>query len=272
MTLKNSTGIVLSSAIMGEADIRATILCRDEGKKTFVLKGLKKSLKRPQSASEPGTVTKLIYNDNRNKELITAREFSVLKYFHGIRADFNKIAVSALLLELTEKTTGFNHKENKLFELLAAGLTALETTKQPLHLAVFFIIHMIRLHGILPQTQRCSSCGAAEFTHFMLDEHELKLTCSNCVRKKEKLLSQNALDFLSAARAVKFSELELRSICCDEDMRALLFCLSRFLENYFSIKLHSNNLLLNTIENMASQTESSFTGQKAQTETGLISV
>ena len=241
MTQKNVTGIVLSSKVFGEADIRAIILCREEGKKTFIFKGLKKSIKRPQSAAEPGTVTKLIYNENKNKELITAREFSVIKYYHKIRTDLGKITVSAFLLELTEKTTGFDHKENKVFELLVGALSALEETEQPVCLAVFFTIHLMRLHGILPPTIKCNSCGKTDFTQFTLDERELKLLCKNCAHTKDNLLGSDELAFLSTARSTKFSEMALS--LNDAGTVKLLASLSNFIEHYFGILLRSKDLI-----------------------------
>ena len=241
MSLKKTTGIVLSSSIIGEADVKANFLCRDEGKKSFIFKGLKKSSRRPQNAAEPGTVIGIIYNEHSGKEIVTARDFSVIKYFAGIRADFQKIICSSFLLELVERTTGFGSTENSVFNFLANALSSIEKTDRPLDLAVFFVIRLMKIHGIFAPAKRCKICGSENFDEFVFDTLDMGLICRKCSPANPNLLGREALDFVSESLTVKFTE--LRSYT-PYSRHGLLLQFSLFLEQYFNIKIHSRKLLL----------------------------
>ena len=244
MSLKKTTGIVLSSSIIGEADVKANFLCRDEGKKSFIFKGLKKSSRRPKSAAEPGTVIEIVYNEHSGRDLVTARDFFVIKYFDGITADFPKIICTSFLLELVERTTGFGNKENFIFDFLANALTSMEKTDRPLDLAVFFMIRLMNIHGILALAKRCKICGSEDFNRFVFDTIDMGLICQKCSPANPNLLDKETLNFISESLSAKF--IELRSYTADIKY-GLLVNLSLFLEQYFNIRIHSKKLLLDVI-------------------------
>ena len=241
MSLKKTTGIVLSSSVIGESDVKANFLCRDEGKKSFIFKGLKKSSKRPQSAAEPGTVIGIVYNEHSGKEIVTARDFFVIKYFAGIRVDFPKIICSSFLLELVERSTGFGSAENSVFDFLANALTSMEKTDRPLDLAVFFMIRLMKIHGIFAFGKRCKICASEDFNKFVFDILDLGLICKKCSPNSPNLIGREALDFISESLSVKFTE--LRNYTPDSRY-GLLLNLSLFLEQYFAIKIQSKKMLL----------------------------
>jgi DNA repair protein RecO (recombination protein O) len=242
MSLTTSTGIVLSSSLMGEADVRATVFTKESGKKSFLFKGLKKSTKRPQSASEPGTVINIIYNETENRELVVAREFSVIRYFHPIHNDLERIMHCAYILELTERTRGFNGDGRQIFDLLAGGLMALSGTSCPLNLSVFFTVHLIRLHGIMPEVTRCRRCGSAVFSRFSFDPSDLGIVCENCAGSRLRLLDLRVRDRIKEFLNSKFSAID-HSSYPEEISLDLLFHLSMFMEQYFSIAIKSREFV-----------------------------
>lgn len=174
MSLKTFTGIVLSSAAAGEADISAVVFCLGEGKRTFIFPGLKKSKRRALTAGQPGTVVSIISRERGAGEVMTAGEFSLIKYFHETRKDLDKIACAAFLLELTERTTAFAQRDDRIFKLLSSALAALETASGSTALAAFYTVHLMRLHGILTASEE--TCGrfirCALNTRFSQFSHE----------------------------------------------------------------------------------------------------
>jgi len=241
MSLKKTTGILLSSDIMGEADVKANFLCRDEGKKSFIFRGLKKSCRRPQSAAEPGAVVEIVYNEHSGREIVTARDFFVVKYFAGIRADFTKIICSSFLFELVERTTGFGSREHYVFDFLANALSSMEKTNRPLDLAVFFMIRLMKVHGIFAPAKRCKICGSEDFNGFVFDTFDMGVICKKCSPGNPNLLGREALEFVSESLSVKFTELRGYA---SGSRHGLLLQFSLFLEQYFSVKIHSRKLLL----------------------------
>ncbi|MDR3237827.1 MAG: DNA repair protein RecO, partial [Spirochaetia bacterium] len=159
-------------------------------------------------------------------------------------SDFAKITCSAFLLELVEQTTGFGNKENPVFDLLAGALFSMEKTDRPLGLAVFFIIHLLRLHGIFDLTLRCKVCGANDFSAFAFDTHDMGVVCGNCSGADKDMLGKDALDFVSASLNTKFSGIAQHKYSA-ASLRGLLFSMSLFLERYFSMKIRSKELILN---------------------------
>jgi DNA repair protein RecO (recombination protein O) len=243
MSLTSSTGIVLSASVMGEADVRVTVFTRESGKKGFIFKGLKKSSKRPQSASEPGTVINIIYNERENRDLIVAREFSVIRYFHPIRENLDRIMHCSYILELTERTSGFSGDGSQMFDLLAGGLLALSGTSYPVNLSVFFTVHLIRLNGIMPEVTRCSRCGSSVFSRFSFNPADLGIVCENCAGSGRRMLDIRVRDMITEFLNNKFSAID-HAAYPEEISLDLLFHLSMFMEQYFSIEMKSRDFVI----------------------------
>ena len=154
MEIQKSTGIVLSSKTFGESDYLVKIYTREYGKRNFVFKGLKKSKKRSPLITEPGTIAKLVYYFHEDKALHTVNEFEVSGHSNQVRDDLKKILLLYFLVETTEKTCGFNDCNQSIFNLLVAGLDTLNDTPHIEHLSVFYLIHLLKLNGILPNFSR----------------------------------------------------------------------------------------------------------------------
>ena len=138
MEIQKATGIVLSSRTINESDILCNILTREFGKRKFIFKGLKKSRKRPNNVSEPGTVSSILYYFKENKEIHTINEFTIIEQYLNIRNNLTSIYNLYFLVESVDKTTGFNADEEYIFNLLSSGIEALAHTDRPYHLSAFF--------------------------------------------------------------------------------------------------------------------------------------
>ena len=137
MEILKTDGIVLNSKVIGDADIFCKILTKDFGKKKFIFKGLKKSRKREKAATEPGTHISLIYYYRENKEINIVNEFNIQNQYSEIRDDLQKIFHLYYLLEIVEKTTGFEDVNKTFFELLKAGIDTLSKTEYNINLTIF---------------------------------------------------------------------------------------------------------------------------------------
>ena len=131
MEIQKSTGIILSSRLFREADILSNILTKEYGKRKFIFKGLNKSKKRAQSAKEPGTILRIVYYFNESRDSYIVNEFDVKKYYFNIRENLEKIYNQYFILEVVEKTTGYNDTMQNVFNLLIAGIDTLSKTDYP---------------------------------------------------------------------------------------------------------------------------------------------
>jgi DNA repair protein RecO len=108
MEIQKSTGVVLSTGLMGEADRSSRIFTKEYGKRGFIFKGLKKSRTRPQTVTEPGTIVNVVYYYSEKRDLYIVNEFSIFKHYSEIRKDLAKIYTLFFILEITEKTTALS--------------------------------------------------------------------------------------------------------------------------------------------------------------------
>lgn len=242
MKIQKTTGIVLSSRGLGEADVVATILTRDFGKARFIFKGLKKSRKRPLSAADPGTLLHLVYYARENREYAVVNELEVRRQVSEARENLEKLYHLLFMLEATDRTTAVDNVDTVAFDLLAAGLEALAGAPRPCVVSAFYTLHLLRFHGILPTFGACRDCGATDFNGFSFDIVDLRLLCDRC-RRAAVTLPRAMRDFLTLSLGTKFRQIDF-SPYGDAEVLHLLFYLSLFMENYFHIELKTKEFIL----------------------------
>jgi DNA repair protein RecO (recombination protein O) len=245
MEIQKTTGIVLSSKKTGESDYICPIFTRDFGKRDFVFKGLQKSRKRPQIVSESGTTVNIIYYYHESRNSFIVNDFQILKDTNDLRSDLKKIYLLYYLVNLIEKTTGYNDKNIPVYSLLAAGIDQISKEEHHGHLSVFFALHLMKLHGILPDFFRCKTCGGAE-SDFYLDTFDFHPVCSTCresVRSKTIFLNRMIKKFIHESLSNKFTSIN-HSYYPSDNITNFLFSLTLFIENYYHIEIKSKDMLI----------------------------
>jgi DNA repair protein RecO (recombination protein O) len=245
MEIQKATGIVLYSRRLGEADVTARIFTREFGKRTFIFKGLKKSKTRPLSAAEPGTVLDLVYYFHENREYQVVNELRVSSRREHVHDDLARIYNLCYMLELIDSTTGSADPALPLYNLLAAALDALSSSPHTVSLSVFFTLHLMRMHGILPDLATCAACGRRDYERFALDFRHFHVVCESCApqhTRGRRLLSASLRDYLTRAPSTRFGEMPHDALPEDE-LIDLLFFLALSVENYFRIELKSKGML-----------------------------
>ncbi len=253
MEIQKTTGIVLSSRAYGEGDILSIILTREYGKRKFIFKGLKKSRRRPQSGAESGAFVSLIYYYHEGRDASIVNDFQVKKHYRDIRNNLEKIYHLAFMLESVEKTIGFNDDSSPLFDLLAAGIETLSRTERPVHFTAFFLVHLLRLNGLLSDISHCKICGSTP-DRYILDAADLNPVCSNCASSRDNTgfsgapagnvhLDRGVTDFLVQSQRQKFSAMELDRYN-SRGILDLIFFIALFLEGYFHCTLKSKEFIL----------------------------
>ena len=246
MNFRKDTAIVLSSSVIGEADVIITVLTKDFGKRKFVIKGLKKSVRRSKTASQCGTVLSIDYNYYENKDYQTVREFSILHSFPNIHNDYKKIIAMCFICEVCEKTTAYNETNLKIFELIAAALKTLDDSSNSINyisISCFFIIHALKIHGILTEIYNCRKCNKKIIDNFTFDIRDLNIICLDCSLSKSHLIPYQAIEFINDSLTVKYADISLERFS-DKILIDLLFYLCLFTEHYFGVGLNSKRLLL----------------------------
>jgi DNA repair protein RecO len=249
MEIQKSTGLVLSSRQTGEADFFCTMYTKEFGKRDFVFKGLQKSRKRSQIISEPGTTANLVYYFHDNKISYIVNEYNVIKHNINIRNNLKTIYLLYYVLALIEKTTGYNDKNKSVFELAAAGIDNIAGTGFPEHFSVFFALHLLKLHGILPDFSRCKICDKTGYHGFIIDTMDFHPVCSKCVgaiKTKTISLDKTAKEFIFQSLKKKFASID-HSLYPSNYILDLLFAITLFIENYYHVEIKPKQLLINEL-------------------------
>lgn len=249
MKILKSTGIALSSQVYGESDIACNFYTSDFGKRKFVFKGLKKSGKRSRAATEPGAVASIIYYYRDDRDSFIVNQCDIEKYYSSISENLEKIFYLYFILESVEKTCGYNIADSAIYTLLLAGLDALSKTARPAHLSLFFLLHLLRNHGVLPDVDSCKSCGVQDFQQFLLDTVDLKPVCIPCARRhstdsvrRMPALPGRMRDCIVLFLDRKFASIDLDDYTEDEVLD-VLFNLSLFIEDYFHAELKTKSFI-----------------------------
>ncbi len=247
MEIQKATGVVLSSRPTGEADYITQIYTKEYGKRDFIFKGLRKSKKRSLTISEPGTIAKLVYYFHEDKNLHTVNEFQIYRHNADIRNNLSKILLLYFIIETVQKTCGLNDTNKLIFDLIVAGIDALPKTEYIEHLSVFFTIHLLRLHGILPNFTHCKICNRNDFREFIIDYVDFQLICKKCSRLNNAFFFDNrAKEYILQSLTKKFTYIDF-SVFPKEDIQNLLFHLSLFIQNYFHVEIKSKELLFSEL-------------------------
>lgn len=249
MEIRKAAGLVLHSRQSGEADIVARVLTAEFGKTNFIFKGLKKSKKRSLAAGDPGTLLDLMYYQHDNREFQVVHEFRVVRHRPDIRTDLARILHLYYLLELVDRTTGHGDPQPRIFALASAAIDALAETSNHVHLSAFFLLHLLRFHGVLPDFRRCGVCGRTDFSSFTLDTPGFLPVCERCTGSRApggSMRGAETRDFVAAALSTRFSDLDSDSFTA-ETVLSLLFHLTLFVESYFHCEIKSKGMLFSVL-------------------------
>ncbi len=246
MEIQKANGIVLGSRPLGEADRMVRVFTREFGKRSFLFKGIRKSKRRNTAATEAGTDLNLVYYFHDNRDFFIVNEFEVLRRRDEIRDDLEKILYQFFLLDVIDRTTGFNDPNRAVYDLLWAALGALVETASPRHLAVFFILHLLRIDGILPDFSACRRCGRRDFSGFVLDVSDMSPVCSVCAAGYGRHLSMTSMEYIRKSLATKFTAMKLE-LYDGDSMLDMLFAECMFIENYFHTRLKSKEMIFSGI-------------------------
>ncbi|HNR89758.1 MAG TPA: DNA repair protein RecO [Spirochaetota bacterium] len=250
MRIHKTEGIVLAAQAHGEADRLLRVFTRDMGKRSFVLKGIRKSRRRPQGAADPGTRLLLTFYEHDNRATHIVTELRIAAHCADIRDSMERICHLALMLETVDGTSGFDDPNPTVFEMISAAVAALAATDSPVVLSLFFLLHLLRIHGVLPPMGACSRCGKP-YADFAFGDADLRPVCAACARRDRPpptLFPASARELLSTLLSTRFSAINTAALPVDTALD-LLFRAVLFIEGYYHIEIKSKKLLFSLHRN-----------------------
>jgi DNA repair protein RecO (recombination protein O) len=174
--------IVLRLLDYGESDRIVTFYTAGFGKLRGIAKGARRSRKRFANALEPFSCSQILFSSQGPDSLALIEGSDVICHFPAIRADLEKTLSASYLIDLTDRFTLEDKKNEALFTLLHAFLNMIEAGPFTEAILRFFELRILRLSGYDPVLDRCLICKMPleKATAYRFKAADGGLTCIAC--------------------------------------------------------------------------------------------
>lgn len=173
---EKSLSIVLRSIDYKDNDRMLTLMTRDRGKISCLARGARKQNHALFGLTDIFVCAEFEFYKRNSKYIVT--QGMLRQNFYNIRRNAEAMSVAAVIAESCEKAAVEEETDTRLFALLAGALFALDNGAVPTDVFCFFVIKLLDVLGMRPQTEHCVICGAPA-------GHKLNLShggavCENC--------------------------------------------------------------------------------------------
>ncbi|MBU0569877.1 DNA repair protein RecO [Patescibacteria group bacterium] len=144
-----SEGIVLQRRNYSEADRILTVYSKHYGKLSLIAKGVRKLKSRKRGALEIFSHFKFSAARGKNLDIVTEAE--LINSFPAIRTNLKKTSVAYYLMEVVNKLTREDEKNERLYSQILTNLRMVEKTKSLRKLREKFIYDCLVLLGFWPK-------------------------------------------------------------------------------------------------------------------------
>ena len=188
MPLKQSEAIILQSFNVGEQDKMVIFFTRDKGIVKGIAKGARKFGNRFGSSLEPFSLVKIFYYEKERKDLVTVSNCDLIESFFDLQRELRTSFTLSYFSEIIQEFSPARAKDDKLYRLLLSTLDSLKKSGDIDFLARYFEAWLLKIHGVLPEFQRCQKCRTHKAESFWLSPKKDGVRCDKCaLQKKEKI-------------------------------------------------------------------------------------
>ncbi|HXV76274.1 MAG TPA: DNA repair protein RecO [Candidatus Polarisedimenticolaceae bacterium] len=159
MRLLNDEAWVLETRELGEADLIVALFCREHGSVRGVARAARKSRRRFGGSLAPLTRVRLTWGEKAGRELHRIDGIECTRSFASMQREPVVQAAVAVVCEVAQALAREGQPGPREFDLIAAVAQALEAGCDPWIAVRYLEYWMLRLHGVLPDFDRCASCG-----------------------------------------------------------------------------------------------------------------
>lgn len=208
MATYKTSGIILKSIKLGEADKIITIYSDSHGKISAVAKGIRRTKSKFGSRLEPFTYARLLLFKGRSLDIITQVE--IASSFKEIREDFDMVSYGWAMLDLVNKVSLEGEKDSKLFYLLLKSLETLAKVSSSYDLILAaFDLKLLALIGYRPNLLSCAVCRRKPTQHdkFLFSSECGGVLCDKCGSSDPSAIL-STFESISLLRQLMLSELE----------------------------------------------------------------
>ena len=159
MPLKTSEAFVIDVRKLQEADRLVVLFTEDEGKISGVAKSAARSRRRFGGKLERLSRVRATWFDKEGRELCRLDSCDLLDESFSLHQDLRRAALLPYIAEMVDTFGREREADERYYRLLKSVIAALREGGDPRTLARYFEVWTLRLHGLLPDMDRCASCG-----------------------------------------------------------------------------------------------------------------
>ena len=161
MPARETEAIILRTYPLKEADKIVSFFSRTYGKTRGVAPRSRR-LRSPFGAGlEPLSHVRLYYFERETRELVNIDSCELIQSYFETQKDYAAGVACSYLAEVCEQLLPDREPNDALFRLLLVTLESLRLSGQIWPALTYYDLWVVRLAGLLPSLERCSSCGAA---------------------------------------------------------------------------------------------------------------
>jgi DNA repair protein RecO (recombination protein O) len=178
-----SEAVVLRQYPLSEADRIVVFFTREYGKIRAVAQGAKRLKSRMGGCLEPLNHIHLRFYLKEGGDLARVRQCEIIHSYLGRSPSLERVYAFSYLAELVHELSQENYPNQLLFRLFLSVLEAGSKVGPGEGLIRYFELWSLRLNGLLPDYEYCSSCGRGvrdEGFFALLEAGQVR--CSPCAR------------------------------------------------------------------------------------------
>lgn len=151
--------ILLRRRPYGDANLVVTLLTADQGKRTFLARSARRSVRRFAGCLDPFSLLRIVTGRGKGG-LDELREATLDRAFPGLRTDPYRMALASLWTEMVEGWLEPVVPQPPLFDLFRTALDHLEAERIPAErVHLIFQLRFLNLAGLAPDLFYCRGCG-----------------------------------------------------------------------------------------------------------------
>ncbi|MDD3716396.1 MAG: DNA repair protein RecO [Candidatus Marinimicrobia bacterium] len=176
--MQNTTAIVLKMKAQGESSSLIHVYSREFGKLILIAKGARGPKSDFRGLLEPFSLLNIHYNEKKGRAYHFLSHAEYLDPFTHLKTNPRAVLYGSVLLEILYKIPD-TQTDPALFDLLRDVLTAVNRGSDAVNMHAFFILHYLRLEGLMLDPEHCFQCGKVPDKACFLP-HSGQILCENC--------------------------------------------------------------------------------------------
>ena len=159
MPLKTTEAFVLDVRKLQEADRLVSFFTEDEGKIKGVAASAARSRRRFGGKLERLSRVRVTYFEKEGRELARIDACDLLDESFTLHQDLRTATTLSYVAEVIDTFARERESDTRYFRLIKSLIAAMKQGGDARLLARYFEIWTLRLHGLMPELDRCGGCG-----------------------------------------------------------------------------------------------------------------